>query len=131
MSSNPSKSASQFAPYVIIILLTKYVISITNPLQTPPPDDPSYAPVLASTSRLPTRPWFPNHTSSQNIDTSYQSGGMPTFNTSATGGAGAAEEAEGQTSQWETRYGMRVDVLAAVAYLLGPISGARYAGRPT
>jgi hypothetical protein len=75
------------------------------------------------TSKLPTRPWFPVHPSSQNIDTSYQSGGIPTFNTSATGGAGAAEEAEGQMNQWETRFGMRVDVLAAVAYLLGPISG--------
>lgn len=63
------------------------------------------------------------HTSSRSVDTSYQSGGIPTFNTSVAGGAGAAEDVEGQTNQWETRYGMRVDVLAAVAYLLGPISG--------
>lgn len=30
---------------------------------------------------------------------------------------------EAQNNQWETRYGMRVDVLAAVSYLLGPITG--------
>jgi len=103
MTSNSAKFASQFAPY------------------TPPPDDPSYAPAPTVTSKPPARPWFPVHTTSQNIDTSYQSGGIPTFGTSAAGGAGA-EEAEGQTNQWETRCGMRVDVLAAVAYLLGPIS---------
>lgn len=32
-------------------------------------------------------------------------------------------EVESGVSAWETRFGMRVDVLAAVAYLLGPISG--------
>lgn len=57
---------------------------------------------------------------------SYQSGGVPTFDTSQAGGAGASEAleaAEGVTA-WETRYGFRVDVLAACAYILGPISGA-------
>jgi hypothetical protein len=97
--------------------------SLNIPLQTPPPDDPSYAPTSAITSKLPARPWFPVHTSSLSVDTSYQSGGIPTFNTSVAGGSGAAEDVEGQMNQWETRYGMRVDVLAAVAYLLGPISG--------
>ena len=56
---------------------------------------------------------------------SYQSGGVPTFDTSQAGGAGAAEAAEtaeGVTA-WETRYGFRVDLLGASAYLLGPISG--------
>lgn len=50
---------------------------------------------------------------------------MPTFNTSQAGGAGAAEEAEAESgvSAWETRFGMRVDMLAAVAYILGPLSG--------
>ena len=50
---------------------------------------------------------------------------MPTFNTSQAGGAAAAEEAEAElgVSAWETRFGMRVDVLSACAYLVGPISG--------
>lgn len=33
-------------------------------------------------------------------------------------------EAESATSMWETRHGFRVDLSAAFAYLLGPISGA-------
>jgi len=103
MTTNSSRLASQFAPY------------------TPPPDDPPHASTTTS-SRPTARPRFPVHTSSQNVATSYQSGGIPTFNTSAAGGAGAAEEAEGNTNQWETRYGMRVDVLAAAAYLLGPVT---------
>ncbi|KAI5835534.1 hypothetical protein K523DRAFT_368215 [Schizophyllum commune Tattone D] len=94
---------------------------------TPPPDDPA---ARASTSRA-SRPWFPSHTSS-NTDTnvvspvygttSYQSGGIPTFGDSASGGLGAVEDAESQQNQWKTRYGMRVDVLAAFAYILGPVS---------
>ncbi|KAI0078886.1 hypothetical protein K474DRAFT_1593117, partial [Panus rudis PR-1116 ss-1] len=82
----------------------------------PPPDDPSYASSLNTSTA---RAWFP----SQHV-TSYQSGGIPTFNTSQTGGLGAIEEAEANSgaSAWETRYGTRVDVLAASAYLLGPFS---------
>ncbi|KAJ6575128.1 hypothetical protein B0H19DRAFT_1254738 [Mycena capillaripes] len=86
-------------------------------MSTPPPDDPASLPPQ---SKAPARPWFPAHAS--NTDTSYQSGGIPTFNASAAGGLGAAEEAESQQNQWETRHGLRVDMLAAVAYLLGPIS---------
>ena len=52
---------------------------------------------------------------------SYQSGGVPTFNTSQAGGDDV--EAEAASSIWETRFGMRVDMLAASAYILGPISG--------
>ncbi|KAL6304282.1 hypothetical protein BKA93DRAFT_749957 [Sparassis latifolia] len=87
--------------------------------QTPPPDDPTYT----STSRPVSRPWFPGQSSQQSM--SYQSGGIPTFNTSQAGGLGAVEEAEAENggSMWETRYGLRVDMLAAFAYLLGPISG--------
>lgn len=33
-------------------------------------------------------------------------------------------EAENPNNMWETRYGFRVDLLAAFAYLLGPISGS-------
>jgi len=57
--------------------------------------------------------------------TSYQSGGIPTWDTAIAGGSGADEETEAQTqNQWETRYNMRVDLLAAWAYILGPVSGA-------
>jgi hypothetical protein len=70
------------------------------------------------------------HTSSQNVDASYQSGAIPTFGASVVGSAGAAEDAEGQANQWETRYGMRVDILAAVAYLMGPLSGVWNASVP-
>ncbi|KAF7306937.1 hypothetical protein MIND_00486400 [Mycena indigotica] len=73
---------------------------------TPPPDDQSAPP--------PTRPWFPTQTT-----TSYQSGGIPTFGASS---SNTIEEAESQQNQWETRHGLRVDLLAALAYLFGPIS---------
>ncbi|KAG5221889.1 actin [Salix suchowensis] len=85
--------------------------------QTPPPDDPSHGPLSAS-SRPSARAWFPN-----TEDTSYQSGGIPSFNTSMTGGGPQVDEGA-NVNQWETTYGLRVDVLAAVAYLLGPFSGA-------
>ena len=59
--------------------------------------------------------------------TSYQSGGIPTWETAIGGGSGADEEVESQVqNQWETRYGTRVDLLAAWAYILGPVTGARH-----
>lgn len=99
-----SNFASTFAPY------------------TPPPDDPSNA---ASSSRsAAARAWFPHAESS-----SYQSGGLPTLGNSYAGGTqyggnvtGFGNQPDGPTNQWETRFGMRVDVLAAIAYLLGPIT---------
>ncbi|KAL4243580.1 hypothetical protein ABKN59_001217 [Abortiporus biennis] len=96
--SSSSKYVPSFAPY------------------TPPPDDPSYT---ASSSKPTSRAWFPP----QSV-TSYQSGGLPTFNTSQGGGAGAVEDAEQEngTTAWETRFGTRVDLMAACSYLLGPIS---------
>ncbi|KAI0825140.1 hypothetical protein BC628DRAFT_293216 [Trametes gibbosa] len=83
---------------------------------TPPPDDPAYA---GPASKSISRAWFPAPQ-----PTSYQSGGIPTFNTSQAGGLGSAEDAEAESamSMWETRYGFRVDLSAAFAYLLGPIS---------
>lgn len=39
-------------------------------------------------------------------------------------GGGPQVDEEANVNQWETTYGLRVDVLAAVAYLLGPFSGA-------
>lgn len=70
------------------------------------------------------RPWFPPSSYTQQ-PTSYQAGGVPTFNASQAGGLGAVEDAEADTgaNMWETRTGMRVDALAAIAYLLGPVSG--------
>ncbi|GAB1525901.1 hypothetical protein RhiTH_009067 [Rhizoctonia solani] len=91
---------------------------------TPPPD----APHEAGTSKSK-RPWFPAHQSSnfvQNVPGpstgSYQAGGVPTFGTSMGGGAGHVEDQMG-ANEWETRFGWRVDVEAAVAYLGGPITG--------
>ncbi|RDB28851.1 hypothetical protein Hypma_015508 [Hypsizygus marmoreus] len=87
---------------------------------TPPPDDPAYTSTPNTTL---IRPWFPSHAGSSNeTDASYQSGGIPTFGTSATGGGDPQAMLEGQQSQWETSHGLRVDLLAAVAYLLGPVS---------
>ncbi|KAJ7597050.1 hypothetical protein C8J56DRAFT_817291 [Mycena floridula] len=77
---------------------------------TPPPDDRT----IPEPARP--RPWFPS------VDSSYQSGAIPTFNTSASGGPDAVEEAETRQTGWETRFGFRVDLEAAMAYLLGPIS---------
>lgn len=91
-------------------------------LQAPPPDATRTNPQFAPTSKFK-RPWFPVHASSQHVITSYQSGAVPTFNDSQAGGAGAADSAESQINQWETRFGMRVEVLAACAYILGPMSG--------
>ncbi|KAG7450504.1 uncharacterized protein BT62DRAFT_517357 [Guyanagaster necrorhizus] len=93
MSSSESSKFASFAAYA------------------PPPDDPSYI----SSSRAAARTWFPT-------ETSYQSGGVPSFSTVASGGLGSSEGVENQQNQWETRYGNRVDVLAALAYLFGPIS---------
>ncbi|KAI0094903.1 hypothetical protein BDY19DRAFT_915197 [Irpex rosettiformis] len=97
-----TKFASSFAPY------------------TPPPDDPSYVAATPARSRPSTqRAWFP----SQHV-VSYQSGGVPTFDTSQAGGAGTTEtlEAAEGVAAWETRYGFRVDLLGAFAYILGPVS---------
>ncbi|KAL5535571.1 hypothetical protein ACEPAF_3665 [Sanghuangporus sanghuang] len=107
--------ASTFAPY------------------TPPPDDPAHrspaaAPVSSSSrGRTLPRPWFP----SQAETSSYQSGGLPTLGTAygsggaggvTLGGFGSQPEPEAPTNQWESRFGMRIDVLAALAYLLAPFS---------
>jgi len=98
-----SLSASSFAPY------------------TPPPDDPAYPSNQPSTLRF-ARPWFTTQPVTREV-TSYQSGGIPTWETAIGGGPGAEEEAESQIrNEWETRYGTRVDLLSAWAYILGPIS---------
>ncbi|KAI0002084.1 hypothetical protein BJV77DRAFT_938141, partial [Russula vinacea] len=87
----------------------------------PPPDDPGHPSRQPSTSRF-ARTWFPPQPSTREV-TSYQSGGVPTWETAIGGGSGADEEVESQIqNQWETRYGMRVDLLAAWAYILGPVT---------
>ena len=121
-----SKFATSFAPY------------------TPPPDEPSAIPPQSTPVKVATRAsaWLqapastpatyanatPNAAASANQH-SYQAGGLPTLGhspgggiTGFGGGAGMREE-EGITNHWETRFGWRVDVLAAVAYLGGPVSG--------
>ncbi|KAG1769246.1 hypothetical protein EDD22DRAFT_869956 [Suillus occidentalis] len=95
-----SSFASSFAPY------------------TPPPDDSSYRSAPSSSSKA--RLWFPVHSSSRGTEISYQSGGLPTFNSLISGQEDIREDV--LQNQWETSYGMRVDVLSAFAYILGPIS---------
>ena len=95
-------------------------------MQTPPPDDPRESPPSQpSTFSKTKRPWFSAHGSSQ-AGPSYQSGGVPTFGNSISGGMGAVEEvsAHSSTQIWETRFGWRVDVCAAIVYIGGPITGA-------
>ncbi|KAG1783941.1 hypothetical protein EV702DRAFT_957727 [Suillus placidus] len=87
-------------------------------VQTPPPDDSSYRSAPSSSSKA--QPWFPVHSSSRGTEISYQSGGLPAFNNSISGYEDT--QVDVQQNQWETSYGMRVDVLSAFAYVLGPIS---------
>jgi hypothetical protein len=123
-----SLSASSFAPYVSPCSRASFgpyssFLSLLN--KTPPPDDPGHQSRPPATSRF-ARPWFPPQPPTREV-TSYQSGGIPTWETAIGGGSGADEEAESQIqNQWETRFGMRVDLLAAWAYVLGPVTGARY-----
>ncbi|EJD47685.1 hypothetical protein AURDEDRAFT_113336 [Auricularia subglabra TFB-10046 SS5] len=95
MTSNASQHFASFAAY------------------TPPPDDPS---------NQRQRPWFPSTPASGAAPgMSYQAGGIPTFATAA-GSSTLADEAANPNNLWETRFGWRVDVLAAVAYLGGPFT---------
>ncbi|KAF4623388.1 hypothetical protein D9613_001835 [Agrocybe pediades] len=70
-------------------------------MYTPPPDDPS------------------RRSKYSDAEDSYQSGGVP--GVSIAHGSDSVQEGTAQ-SQWETRYGWRVDILAAAAYVLGPFS---------
>jgi hypothetical protein len=121
--------ASSFAPYVSFYSRARFgphssFLSLSLN-KTPPPDDPGQQSREPASSRF-ARPWFPAQPSTREV-TSYQSGGVPTWETAIGGGSGADEEAESQIqNQWETRFGMRVDLLAAWAYVLGPVTGARY-----
>ncbi|CAG7847105.1 SubName: Full=Uncharacterized protein {ECO:0000313/EMBL:CCA69110.1} [Serendipita indica DSM 11827] len=84
----------------------------------PPPDQ------VPQSSTTNTRPsWFQRP---QQAYSSYQSGGIPTFGDNQAGitgfGGGGGDPEQGVHNMWETRLGMRVDVEAALAYLLGPVS---------
>ncbi|KAL7422506.1 hypothetical protein Q5752_003154 [Cryptotrichosporon argae] len=103
----------------------------------PPPDVPATDPPEASSSLLgkgkAKRPWFNRDPSS--YGNSYQAGGslsdptaVPTAYTndpesaayaSSSRGGGPGEE---RANAWESRFGWRVDVMAAVAYLGGPVT---------
>ncbi|KAF8509818.1 hypothetical protein JB92DRAFT_3083700 [Gautieria morchelliformis] len=80
----------------------------------------TFAPYVRASSSLPKskRPWF----STLPASSSYQSGAVPTFSSSAMGGIGAMEEIDTAAQMWETRFHWRVDVCAAVTYLGGPIT---------
>ncbi|KAF8872137.1 hypothetical protein CPB84DRAFT_1967525 [Gymnopilus junonius] len=95
-------SASQFASFAAY---------------TPPPDEHDSA-VTATTSKAKSRlssAWFPS-------ENSYQSGGIPTFSSQYSKVSSVTYDQNIPSSQWETRYGWRVDLLAAAAYILGPVS---------
>ena len=97
-------------------------------MKAPPPDEqPEQSKPSSSSSRF-ARPWFPSQQSSTREIQSYQSGGVPTWDTGASTGFGseeiaAAAEEGSPAASWETRFGYRVDMLAAFAYILGPVSG--------
>jgi hypothetical protein len=102
----------------------------------PPPDQEQAADTSAKKGSLgglgglgginvPTPSWFQRPTGSQGY-TSYQSGGVPTFGNDQAGITGfgnTGDEEQGPSNLWETRFGWRVDVIAAVAYIFGPFSG--------
>ncbi|KAN0100629.1 hypothetical protein V8E55_000613 [Tylopilus felleus] len=92
-----SNLAGSFAPY------------------TPPPDDPAH---LSSEPVSRPRIWFSHSIAS------YQSGGLPSSTVVSQTAAASTDIERGQHNEWETTYGLRVDLLAAFAYLLGPISGS-------
>ncbi|KIJ21738.1 hypothetical protein PAXINDRAFT_173802 [Paxillus involutus ATCC 200175] len=98
-----SNFASSFSPYTL------------------PPDDPSRNSMSPSaTGNSQSRIWPSPYIPPRPYETSYQSGGTSLFNTFTSAVNNSVDEE--QQSQWETKSCLRVDVLAASAYLLGPIS---------
>jgi len=83
----------------------------------------------------PSRPQWSAHQSSNFVSpqqgssnyastsSSYQAGGIPNWGSSAGGGGNHDTEAQrGPINEWETRFGWRVDVVAAATYILGPVT---------
>lgn len=95
-------AANTFAPYVCSHFHPDSAYHSTD-LQSPPQDDPAHR----------QRIWFAHSSAS------YQSGASP-----ASASASPDIIERGPHHDWQTTYGMRVDVLSAFAYLLGPISGS-------
>jgi hypothetical protein len=120
-----------FAPYVRAApLYSDFAHTYGLLRQAPPPDEQINTSERAPASSRFSRPWFPSQpstSSSYGQTLSYQSGGVPALETSATTGFGSddvvAASEDDPSNLWETRFGYRVDMLAAFAYILGPISG--------
>ncbi|WVR07583.1 hypothetical protein IAU60_004625 [Kwoniella sp. DSM 27419] len=110
----------------------------------PPPDVPSTDPPETSSRSKgkSKRPWFNRDPSSYGGANSYQSGGsisdpssvpqaysndpesqafMSNGSAGPSSGLGGGGEAD-RANAWESRFGWRVDVMAAVAYLGGPLT---------
>ncbi|KDR85003.1 hypothetical protein GALMADRAFT_233553 [Galerina marginata CBS 339.88] len=92
-------SASQFASFAAY---------------TPPPDEFDLGTVSSLKPTTIRSAWFPS-------ENSYQSGGVPASYNVAFDEEGPERE-EAPQNKWETRCGWRVDILAAGAYILGPVS---------
>ncbi|KIM34084.1 hypothetical protein M408DRAFT_90267 [Serendipita vermifera MAFF 305830] len=95
----------------------------------PPPDqqpEQSHQAPRASWFQRPGGAPAPASAAASNGYSSYQSGGIPTLGTDQAGitgfGGGGIDEERGVSNLWDTRFGWRVDVEAAVAYLFGPVS---------
>ncbi|KAH9486920.1 hypothetical protein JR316_0000986 [Psilocybe cubensis] len=95
-------SASQFASFAAY---------------TPPPDEHEQLSVPSGTTKASSS-WL----HSDPPENSYQSGIIPTLHSDAFTGSTLVPARQLIQSQWETRYGWRVDILAACSYILGPIS---------
>ncbi|KAG9058339.1 hypothetical protein FS842_010065 [Serendipita sp. 407] len=100
--------------------MDKHFATNIAPYAPPPDQEPGSA-----SNGQPRPSWFQRP---QQIYSSYQSGGIPTFGgdqagiTGFGGGGGAQDEERGPNNLWETRFGWRVDIEAAFAYLFGPVS---------
>ncbi|KAG8833063.1 hypothetical protein FRC17_000068 [Serendipita sp. 399] len=100
--------------------MDKHFATNVAPYAPPPDQEPA-----SSSNNQPRASWFQRP---QQVYNSYQSGGIPTFGGDQTGitgfggGGGAQDEERGVSNLWETRFGWRVDIEAAFAYLLGPVS---------
>ena len=117
MTSNSSRKFATFATYVRPQVCAEVPTELLS--QTPPPDEPG----LPNTSPTPRQAWFPNMASTSSIP-SYQSGGLPVYTSQQpTSDINVGGEDLESSNPWTTTFGWRVDVVAAVAYLGGPLTG--------
>jgi hypothetical protein len=107
---------------------SKHFASKVAPYAPPPDQVPESS---SNGTNHPRASWFQKPASFVNAAYgSYQSGALPTFGGSGSGGEqtgitgfGGQDEEHGVTNLWETRFGWRVDIESSVAYLFGPVSG--------